>query len=160
MSVYTPIIMAHNTSSVEAFLEPAQSCICFNLRKSARVVTQQYDASFRTLGLKSTQFSLLVGIRLLGTVTINRLAEAMVMDRTTLTRNLKPLETQGLIRTLPGADRREKEITLTTSGQTILTKALPLWKKAQESIKNEIGVARATRLLKDLASTVQSTKQH
>ena len=95
---------------MEKFVEPAQSCLCFALRKSARAITQQYDTMLRPLGLKATQFSLLVGIRLFGLVTVNRLAEAMVMDRTTLTRNLQPLETQGLIQTIPGADRREREI--------------------------------------------------
>ncbi len=150
--------MATKNPTVQDFLEPAQSCLCFNLRKSARVLTQQYDAFFRPLKLKSTQFSLLVGVRLMGPVTINRLAETMVMDRTTLTRNLKPLETQGLIRTLPGADRRERDITLTSSGQLVLSKALPLWKKAQEKISQEIGTDRTTRLLKDLAVTIQGNQ--
>ena len=78
------------------------------------------------------------------------------MDRTTLTRNLKPLEKQGLIRTIPGEDRREREITLTGTGQSILAKALPLWKRAQQQVAKELGGIRMARLLKDLSVTVQA----
>ncbi len=148
--------MTTRTPDIADFREPAQSCMCFNLRKSARAITQLYDAALRPVGLRTTQFSLLVGIRLLGTITISRLAEGMVMDRTTLTRNLKPLEKQGLIRTIPGEDRREREITLTGTGQSILAKALPLWKKAQQQVAKELGDIRMARLLKDLSVTVQA----
>ena len=78
------------------------------------------------------------------------------MDRTTLTRNLKPLENQGLIRVLPGkADRREREVTLTITGQDTLAEALPLWKKVQQHVVDELGQGRVTRLLKDLSVTIE-----
>jgi DNA-binding MarR family transcriptional regulator len=99
-----------------------------------------------------------VGVRLLGGITVNRLAEAMVMDRTTLTRNLKPLENQGLIQTVPGSDRREREITLTPTGESMLAKALPLWKKAQGQVQQDIGKDRFGRLLTDLQATVEATQ--
>ena len=80
------------------FEDTDNKCICFNLRKAARVITQIYDEAFRPTGFRSTQMPLLVATAALGPVTVNRLAEAVVMDRTTLTRNLKPLEKQGLLR--------------------------------------------------------------
>lgn len=135
--------------------EPASECLCFNVRKSARAITQLYDDALRPTGLRATQFSLLVALRRLGAVTINRLAETLVMDRTTLTRNLRPLEKEGLIQVLPGGDRREREITLTAAGQTTLNKALPLWRQIQTRVRRRLGSGRASRLLQDLARTVQ-----
>ena len=138
------------------YLEPARSCVCFNLRKSARAITQRYEEALTPTGLHATQFSLLVATRLMNTTTISQLAKALVMDRTTLTRNIKPLEKQGLLRvTLGKDDRREREVTLTGSGQTILEKALPLWKVVQKDVKKELGQDRFDRLLHDLSATVE-----
>ncbi len=138
------------------FLEPAQGCVCFHIRKSARAITQLYEDALRPTGLRATQFSLLVAIRVMGTATINGLAKALVMDRTTLTRNLKPLEKHGFVRIMPGkGDRREREVTLTLTGQEILSEALPLWRTVQESVIEAMGQGRATRLLKDLSATVE-----
>ncbi len=151
-------MMSKKIPSRKECLEPAKACMCFSLRKTARAITQRYEALLRPLGLKATQFSLLVGVRLLGGITVNRLAEAMVMDRTTLTRNLKPLENQGLIQTVPGSDRREREITLTPTGESMLAKALPLWRKAQGQVQQEIGKDRFGRLLTDLQATVEAAQ--
>ena len=72
-------------------------CACFNLRKAMRTVTHLYDEALKPAGLRATQFTVLASTRNLGPVSVNQLAEKMVMDRTTLTRNLKPLERDGLI---------------------------------------------------------------
>ncbi len=137
-------------------LEPAQGCICFNIRKSARAITQLYEEALRPTGLRATQFTLLVATRVMGTATISGLAKGLVMDRTTLTRNMKPLEKQGFIRIVPGKeDRREREVTLTLAGQEILTTALPLWKTVQQSVVESLGQSRVTRLLKDLSVTIE-----
>ena len=118
-----------------------------------------YEEALRPTGLRATQFSLLVATRLHGVATISRLAKALVMDRTTLTRNLKPLETQGFIRTTPGnEDRREREVTLTVAGQDILAKALPLWKQVQQQVTKALGQTRVDRLLNDLSATVEVTQ--
>ena len=138
------------------YLEPAQECVCFNIRKSARVITQLYEDALRPTGLRVTQFSLLVATRVTGTATINGLAKSLVMDRTTLSRNMKPLEKRGFIRIIPGKeDRREREVTLTLAGQEILAQALPLWKTIQQSVVKGLGQSRMTRLMKDLSSTIE-----
>ena len=147
--------MANTSSNIGQYLEPAQGCVCFNIRKSARAITQLYEDALRPTGLRATQFTLLVATRVMGTATISGLAKVLVMDRTTLTRNLKPLEKQGFVRILPGKeDRREREVTLTITGQETLTEALPLWKTVQESVTEALGQGRVTRLLKDLSATV------
>ena len=93
---------------------------------------------------------------MMGTATISGLAKGLVMDRTTLTRNMKPLEKQGFIRIIPGKeDRREREVTLTLAGQEILSEALPLWKTVQQSVVESLGQSRVTRLMKDLSTTIQ-----
>ena len=147
--------MKKKFSNFTQYLEPAQGCVCFNIRKSARAITQLYEEALRPTGLRATQFTLLVATRVMGTGTINGLAKGLVMDRTTLTRNLQPLEKQGFIRIMPcKEDRREREVTLTLAGQEILSDALPLWKAVQETVVQALGQGRVTRLLKDLSATV------
>ena len=148
--------MNNKSSHLRKYLEPAQGCVCFNIRKSARAITQLYEEALRPTGLRATQFTLLVATRVMGTVTISDLAKGLVMDRTTLTRNMKPLEKKGFIRILPGQeDRREREVTLTLAGQEILSAALPLWKTVQQSVVESLGHNRVTRLMKDLSATIQ-----
>ena len=85
--------------------------------------------------MRATQFSLLMATRLMGPVTVVKLAQATVMDRTTLTRNLQILAKRQLIEIKPGEDRREREVTLTTSGMEVLAQAIPLWEAAQDRVK-------------------------
>src|SRR5258705_8627337 len=92
-------------------------CNCLALRSAARHVTQFYDQLLARTGLRSTQFSILAALREKAPLTINGLAKVMVMDRTTLGRNILPLERDGLIRIEPAArDRRAKELHLTKAG--------------------------------------------
>ncbi|MGH8659094.1 MAG: MarR family winged helix-turn-helix transcriptional regulator, partial [Gammaproteobacteria bacterium] len=111
--VYTPIMHSEEMTKCQ---QVARQCACFNLRKATRAVTQLYDEVLRETGIRVTQLTLLVAAYLSGEIPISQMAEVLVMDRTTLTRNLKPLEAQGLIAIRSGADRREKLVTLTTRG--------------------------------------------
>lgn len=133
-------------------LSATAMCTSFNLRKAARAVTQFYDDALRDSGLKSTQFSLLAAASVAGTAPISRLAEEMAMDRTTLTRNLKPLETEGLLRIEAGADRRVRNITITPEGEALLEKAAPMWRDAQTRIIDKLGDERWGELLRQLQS--------
>ena len=94
------------------------NCTCLNLRKAARAVTQTYDKVLRPSGLRSTQFSLLFVIAKLQPVGIKDLAKELVMDRTTLGRNLKVLSDRGLLDIGEGDDRRYRPITLTKDGRS------------------------------------------
>ena len=131
-------------------LMPCGDCLCFNVRKASRLVTQVYDEVMSDTGLRGTQFTILVVLALNEHITISRLAEALVMDRTTLTRNLKPLEKQGFIEIVPGADRRTRAVKITADGITILKKALPYWKKAQKKVSERFGSSRLSNLLSEL----------
>src|SRR5215216_421883 len=122
-------IYSDNTTTVGStkLREVARACACANLRKAARAVTQLFDAALAPSGLKATQFTLLVTSRLSGEATINGLAERMAMDRTTLSRNLKPLARDGLLEVSPGGDGRTRLVQITSAGERALEEAYPLW---------------------------------
>lgn len=136
---------------IESALEVKDTCLSKYLRKADRIIMQLYDEALRPHGLKSTQFTLLIAIRLRQPVNQKTLAEATVTDRTTLTRNLASLERQGLIQLQPGADRRIKEISLTTDGHQRLIEAYPGWKKAQTKTEELLGKTKVHQLLSELS---------
>ena len=133
-------------------------CACFNLRKAARAITQLYDDAFRPMVLRATQMPILVWLKKTGPITLTKLSGLLVMDRTTLTRNLKLLEKHKLLRVETGRDRRAREITLTDRGHKAVAKAFPLWKKVQDRVVKRVGEARFQRLLSDLSVVVASTR--
>src|SRR5579871_5559881 len=105
LGVDTP--MSRNSAAVSAEPErPPEICTCLAVRQAARHVTQFYDQYLAPVGLKTSQFSILSRLRRQGTVTINELAAELVMDRTTLGRNILPLEREGLISIAPGRTDR------------------------------------------------------
>ena len=119
--------------------EIEQQCLGLLTRQVARRVTQWYDQCLQPHRLRSTQFNLLVAIAIAQTVPLTRLAEILVLDRTTLARNLKPLEQQGLVRIEAGEDRRVQLIRLTEPGYTLLQQALPSWERAQKEMMTRLG---------------------
>ncbi|MBE9189999.1 winged helix-turn-helix transcriptional regulator [Gloeocapsopsis crepidinum LEGE 06123] len=137
----------------------ATDCTCLNLRKASRVVTQLFDQVLQPSGVLANQFALLAALSLAESVSITRLAQELVMDRTTLTRNLKPLERDGLICIEPGQDQRVRVVSLTEKGQAALVKALPLWKQAQTKVTEELGQDRWQALLSNLSDTVSLLRE-
>jgi DNA-binding MarR family transcriptional regulator len=113
-------------------------------------VTDYYDRALRPSGVTATQVSLLGAIAMTGPAPIQRLAEALDLDHTTLTRNLKLLDAAGWIAVRPGADRRERMIALSPAGESVLARALPYWQAAQRRIQERFGPDRWRRLLDDL----------
>lgn len=130
-------------------------CACFNLRKAARAVTQLYDDTLRPSGLRATQFSVLQHLATQGPFTMSSLADILVTDRTTLTRNLKPLIDRDLVRTEVGDDRRQRTVAITEGGEKTLGQALPLWRQAQARIVDGLAADRWDGMEQDLAATVR-----
>ena len=131
---------------LDAALGP-EVCNCFAVRSAARRVTQFYDQLLEPTGLRITQYSILAMLKRLGPLTINALAKVLLTDRTTLGRNILPLERDGLIRIEQGAsDRRAKELHLTTAGEKRLQAARPAWLKAQATFESSFGPKRAETL--------------
>jgi DNA-binding MarR family transcriptional regulator len=134
-----------------------EECNCFAVRAAARHVTQFYDQFLAPTGLRTTQFSILEKLKRLGPLTINRLARDMVMDRTTLGRNMLPLERDGLIRIeATASDRRAKELHLTKAGEERLQAARKGWYAAQARFETTFGARRAADLRKMLRAVVAS----
>ena len=119
------------------------------VRKAARVVANHYDKHLKPAGLKGTQFTLLNTIFLNPATNIGQLADILGLDRTTLNRNLKPLERQGLIRSGSGKDPRTRTLKLTNEGTKILQNALPYWLEAQSGVMETVD-RRIKRLMDDL----------
>ncbi len=137
-------------SNVVDLAEVESTCLCLNVRKMARVLTHHYEAQLQPGDLRITQFSLLVAIALAGKVPLTRLAEAIAMDRTTLARNLKPLERQHLVTVETSTeDRRVHVMTLTAQGYQKMNEALPLWKQAQAQMMSLLGPEQSQALLAD-----------
>jgi DNA-binding MarR family transcriptional regulator len=132
--------------------------MCFNLRKAARAVTQVYDEILRPTGLRATQHSLLRVLEMAGTVSVSKLAELAVMDRTTLARNLDLLARERLVRVQSGSDARVREVTLSDSAHQRLAAALPYWERAQAQVTNKLGAGRSDQLLSDLSATVSAAQ--
>jgi DNA-binding MarR family transcriptional regulator len=137
-------MLAPNTNPV--CLRAAKDCLGLSIRKTARAVAQAYDEALAPCGLRGTQFSLLNATALMQQAPISQLAAALGMDRSTLSRNLKPLQERGLINVAPGADKRQREVSLTTRGQNALLKALPLWQKIQSRFERKYGAVQLLRV--------------
>jgi len=137
-------------NDVNTLLTPADDpCSCFYLRRAARLVTRQYADAMKPTGLKSGQFSIIASLVLKGTQSITELAESMGLERTSLSRILRPLEKDGLISISEEQEKRRRFVEITKHGRATYKKALPLWNKAQSQYKNQMG-ERDMKTLKDL----------
>jgi DNA-binding MarR family transcriptional regulator len=142
--------------SVNSMLK-SEDCNCFVVRSAARHVTQLYDQFLAPVGLHVTQFSILAKLKRLGPMTINALAKEMVMDRTTLGRNVLPLERDGLIRIEASArDGRAKELHLTKAGEKRLLAGREAWERAQAQFDSRFGAKRAAEFRAMLHAVVAS----
>ena len=119
--------------------EAAKACVCHNLRKTSRAITQFYDKLLAPSGITITQFAVLRAISIGNSSIITEISKEMYMDRTTLTRSLELLEKQDFIQIESSDDRRKRIVTITTHGKAQMSKALPLWEKAQGIIMEKFG---------------------
>lgn len=135
-----------------------QDCVSFNLRKATRAVSQFYDSALRPVGIRGTQFSLLSALTLAGEVLITQLAEYIVMDRTTLTRNLEVMEKDGLVAISPGEDKRTRLVIITPQGQQVLEQAFPLWQQAQGELTQVMAGNKLLALMDSLRALIKATQ--
>jgi DNA-binding MarR family transcriptional regulator len=134
----------------EAKPAPHSACTCGSLRKASRRISQFYDAALAPVGIKSTQFSILAEVErgsVDGPLTMCQLATAMVMDRSTLGHNLRPLERDDLLSLkLAMADRRKRHVALTKKGKATLQRARQLWRTAEGRFEEIFGKRHAADL--------------
>lgn len=125
-------------------------CVGFNVRRATRLVTQYYDKILMPTGLRSTQYSLMNVLEFVDEISIQDLSLVLAMDRTTLTRNLRPLSSQGWVKIVQAEDKRIRLISLTAKGREKMRKAFPYWQEAQSSIVAQIGASNWNVLLDGL----------
>ena len=137
-------------SDQDKFVNLPSLCPAFNIRATSRVITQIFDDTLKPSGLQITQFAVLVGVHIMNTPSISTLAKGLVMDRTTLTRGLKPLENEGFIKITTGDDKRTRFVKLTSKGKSAIDKTLPYWEKARGIVAKVFGENNLGGLIKDL----------
>lgn len=128
-----------------ALVKP-QGCTSFKLRQLVRRVSQLYDAELAQAGLKTTQFSLLSHVLKLGPIRPGELADAMTMDASTLTRNLKPMLAAGWLELTAGDDGRSRLVHITDAGRDKRAEAQAHWKAAQQQLNRRLGTGTVTAL--------------
>lgn len=138
----------------------AETCNCLALRQAARQITQMYDVALAAVDLRATQYSVLNRLDRLGPSSVQDLADALVLDRSTLGHNLRPLERDGFIRLATDRDdRRTRRLELTASGKAKLESARPLWRAAQLRFEANYGKTDAKDLRTALRRVVETVGQ-
>jgi DNA-binding MarR family transcriptional regulator len=114
-------------------------CVCLHVQRASRALARRFDQVLRPLGLTSGQFSLLMSLNRPQAPTVSAVAALLAMDRTTLTAALKPLRQRGLVKVAINlADRRNRLLTLTSKGQSLLAHAVPVWQRTHAEVEGLI----------------------
>ena len=153
-------ITSYETQAPNSPTPPETPCTCAAMRRAARRLTRTYDRALRPAGLRLTQYSVLANLARAaggaGGLTVTDLAWRLAMDRTTLTRNLRPLEAAGWIRIAPGPDRRSRAVVLTAEGRRVFETAQPLWQDAERGFRRALGREDAAELRRLLDAAMGS----
>ncbi len=129
-------------------IKKSDICLGHSLRRADRVMSQLYNEYLAPVGLRITQFSVLRVISMFKDgITASQIQEGLVMDQTTVSRALKPLIRDGFISVAQGANKREKLLKLTESGEALYAEALVPWKKAQKVFKQKLGATQTDNLI-------------
>jgi DNA-binding MarR family transcriptional regulator len=136
--------------SKELDMSAVENCVCFNLRWVTRAVTQFYDSEMRRHGIRPTQVSILLALNARETWTMAELSDCLGMDRTTLVRNLRPLQRDGLVEVGGGGRGRLVELAITAKGRKQMEKVTPAWRVAQSAVVKTLGEKRWSAVLSDL----------
>jgi DNA-binding MarR family transcriptional regulator len=156
--VKSPKKIAESNGERADLADALDVCACFNFRKASRAVTQLYDEALQPSGLRSTQLVILLSAAVNPGLGISKLARELVMDASTLNRNLKPLEKRGLISVEDSKDGRRRLVTLTAKGHDAIQSAVPLWNDAQSKLVAQFGSQRFKDLLKMMGNLVSMAR--
>jgi DNA-binding MarR family transcriptional regulator len=144
----------------ERLAQLAAGCVCNNIRRASRAVTNYYDSVLGEVSnLRVSQAILLVIVYLAGPQTVNDLAKMMGLDRTTLGRNLKPLVQQGLLTLTPGDDQRTRIVTLTAPGCEAILRVVPQWERAQAHMVAGMEQEQVAALLGQLSAVAARAQE-
>src|SRR3989454_3198902 len=139
-----------HTMPKELDMSAMENCVCFNLRWVTRKVTQFYDSEMRRHGIRPTQGSILSSLQAKESWNMAELSDWLGMDRTTLVRNLRPLQRDGLVEISGGGRGNRVEMAITAKGRKQIEKLTPAWKSAQRAAVKTLGEKRWSAILSDL----------
>jgi DNA-binding MarR family transcriptional regulator len=132
-------------------VEPAEvACVCATARMAARSLTRVYDRALEPAGIRTPQFSILARLLEEGPLPLTHLAGRLAMDRTTLARDLRPLERRGLVSVSVGRDRRVRMAALTPAGRRLVDEVRPRWREVQREVRTQLGKDHVARLMDEL----------
>ncbi len=147
-----------NHRDLDKYAEAAAACACSNFRRASRAVTQLFDQALEPSGLRSTQLVILLEIAVARSSTVPQIARRLVMDRSTLQRNLQPLVKRGFIKVDSSKERRSQLLTLTPRGHKAVAEAVPLWHRAQTHFVQHLGQKRWRILRSNLSDAVNAVR--
>ena len=145
------------TQSVQSRGSEASTCACTALRKASRAVARQYELALSNAAISATQYAILRALQREGSMPLSRLADLLVLERTSLYRTIRPLQKQGLVKTRGTTDQRVKEIVLMAAGLRKIREAYPHWLKAQQAFLKQFGAPHWERMaaeLRNVAATM------
>ena len=140
-------------------LTSVENCTCFNVRRVSRVITQFFDAEVRRHGIRPTQTPILGALQAKSGWSMAELSEWLSMERTTLLRNLRPLQRDGLVRVIGGGRGGHVELEITAKGRKALANVLPAWRSAQDKVVATLGKERWSAVINDLQDAAAKLKE-
>jgi DNA-binding MarR family transcriptional regulator len=135
-----------------------ENCTCFNVRRTSRAITQFFDAEVRRHGIRPTQTPILRALQAKKEWSMAELSEWLGMERTTLLRNLRPLQRDGLVRAKGGGRGGQVELEITEKGRSALANVLPAWRSAQDKVVAVLGRERWSAIIRDLENVASKLK--
>jgi len=151
MCIYTLVKKQLDMTSVE-------NCTCFNVRRISRVITQFFDAEVRRHGIRPTQTPILGALQAKNGWGMAELSKWLGMERTTLLRNLRPLQRDGLVKAKGGGRGGHVELEITAKGLMTLAKILPTWRAVQDKVVATLGEERWSTIISDLEEVATKLK--
>jgi DNA-binding MarR family transcriptional regulator len=148
-----------HTMSKKLDMLAMENCVCFNLRWVTRVVTQFFDAEIRRHGIRPTQRTILLALSAKESWTMAALSDWLGMDRTTLVRNIRPLQRDGMAQTVGGGRGGRVELSITAKGRKKIKESLPAWRSAQSAAVKTLGEQRWSAILADLETAALALKK-
>lgn len=153
------IVHIHTLMPKELNMSAGENCVCFNLRWVTRAVTQFYDAEMRRHGIRPTQGSILAALQSKDSWNMAELSDWLGMERTTLVRNLRPLQRDGFVEVIGGGRGNRVELMITAKGRKQVEALTPAWKSAQSAVVKTLGAKRWSAILSDLETAALALSQ-
>jgi len=135
-----------------------ENCVCFNIRRVSRLITQFFDSEARRNSIRPTQAPILRALQAKSEWSMAELSEWLGMERTTLLRNLRPLQRDGLVRVKGGGRGSHVKLEISEKGRKVLAKMLPAWRAAQDKVVATLGKERWSTIITDLADVATKLK--